>query len=68
MKAIIHVRKEGPWFVAMDLVTTVSGQGATEKEAIAVLLEGLRERYGGLKILMKKQKGTKIVELKGVRL
>ena len=68
MKAIVHVRKEGPWFVAMDLVTTVSGQGATEKEAIAVLLEGLRERYGGLKILMKKQKGTKIVDLKGIRL
>lgn len=68
MKAIIHVRKEGPWFVAMDLVTTVSGQGATEKEAIAVLLEGLRERYGGLKILVKKQKGTKIVDLKGVKL
>jgi predicted RNase H-like HicB family nuclease len=68
MKAIVHVRKEGPWFVAMDLVTTVSGQGATEKEAIAVLLEGLRERYGGLKILLKKQKGTKVVELKGVKL
>jgi len=68
MKAIVHVRKEGPWFVAMDLVTTVSGQGASEKEAIAVLLEGLRERYGGLKILLKKQKGTKVVELKGVKL
>jgi len=68
VKAIINVRKEGPWYVAMDLLTTVSGQGSSEKEAIDVLLEGLKERYRGLNILIKKQKGTKVVVMKGVRL
>ncbi len=52
----------------MDLLTTVSGQGSSEKEAIDVLLEGLKERYRGLNILIKKQKGTKVVVMKDVRL
>lgn len=68
MKAIVHVRKEGQWFVAMDLVTTVAGQGASENEAITVLMEGLRERYSGLRMLAKEQKGLKVVVLKDARL
>lgn len=68
MKAIIHVRKEGQWYAAMDLVTTVCGQGATENEAIEVLMEGLRERYEGLETIIKRQKGSKVVELEDVNL
>lgn len=68
MKAIIRVRKEGEVYAAMDLVTTVCGQGATENEAIAVLIEGLRERYAELGALRDVKKGPRIVDLKDVGL
>ena len=68
MKAIIRVRKEGQVYAAMDLVTTVCGQGATENEAIEVLLEGLRERYAELGTLHEQKKGPRIIDLKDVGL
>jgi len=63
MKAIVQVRKEGKWYVATDLVSQVADQGRTHAEAVANLMEGLRQRYEILLELVPRRKGTRVVEV-----
>jgi len=63
MKAIVQVRKEGKWYVATDLVSQVADQGRTQAEAVANLMEGLRQRYEILLELVPRRKGTRVVEV-----
>ncbi len=51
MEAIIQVSKDGKYFIAVDLITSVADQGLTKEEAIANLKKGLKERYEALKDL-----------------
>ncbi|MDW7728165.1 MAG: hypothetical protein SCH70_13880 [Candidatus Methanoperedens sp.] len=45
MKTLIQTHKEGKYYVAVDLVTNVADQGATEAEAVNNLKKGLEEHY-----------------------
>lgn len=45
MKTIIQIHKEGKYFVAADLITSVVDQGLTEQEALSNLKKGLEEHY-----------------------
>jgi len=56
MKAIIHVSRDGRYFVAEDLITGVADQGSTRREAISNLRKGLEERY---EILMDLASGSR---------
>jgi predicted RNase H-like HicB family nuclease len=45
MKTLIQIHKEGKFFVAADLITSVADQGLSEEEALANLKKGLEEHY-----------------------
>jgi hypothetical protein len=45
LKNMIVVHREEKYFVAIDLITKVADQGATEEEAIARLKRGLEKHY-----------------------
>jgi len=45
MRTVIQIYKEGRYFVAIDLITSVADQGLTEEEAIKNLKKGLEEHY-----------------------
>ena len=63
MKAVVDVKKEGKWYVATDLITHVTDQGATREEALANLMKGLKEHYELLLEVAPKRRGTRIVEV-----
>ena len=63
LKTIISVQKEGKFYVATDLVTSVADQGSTEDEAIARLKQGLEEHYKLLMELAPKGSKTSFIEL-----
>jgi len=59
MKADVHVKKDGKWYVATDLVTHIADQGRTRGAAIRNLTKGLREHYEVLVDLAPRKRGTK---------
>jgi len=63
MKAVVDVKKEGKWYVATDLITHVTDQGATREEALANLMKGLKEHYELLLELAPRRRGTRIVDV-----
>ena len=63
MKAIVDVKKEGKWYVATDLVTHVTDQGKTRKEAVGNLMKGLRGHYEVLLELGPKRRGARVIEV-----
>ena len=63
MKTVIQVHKEGKWFVAVDLVTSVADQGLTEEEAIKNLTKGLEEHYALLMKLAPRRRKTTFIEI-----
>ena len=56
LKTVISVGKEGKFYVAIDPVTNVADQGATEEEAVERLKKGLEEHY---QILVEKKTGIR---------
>ena len=63
MKTIIQTHKEGKYFVAIDLVTSVADQGLTEEEAIRNLRKGLEEHYQILMELSPKHHKTSFIDI-----
>ncbi|HIH98532.1 MAG TPA: hypothetical protein HA346_05975 [Thermoplasmata archaeon] len=63
MKTIIQVHKEGKYFVATDIITSVADQGLTEEEAIANLKKGLEEHYKILMELSPKNRKTTLLDI-----
>jgi predicted RNase H-like HicB family nuclease len=63
LKAVISVKKEGKFYVAIDLVTNVADQGSTEEEAIARLKQGLEEHYQLIMELAPKGSKTSFIEI-----
>jgi predicted RNase H-like HicB family nuclease len=57
------VVKEGKYYVATDLVTNVTDQGLSEKEAIKRLKKGLEEHYQILMEMTPKGSKTSIIEI-----
>ena len=57
------MKKEGKWYVATDLITHVTDQGATREEALANLMKGLKEHYELLLELAPRRRGTRIVDV-----
>ena len=62
MKAVVHVRKEGKWFVATDLVTHVADQGKTRQETLRNLSKGLGQHYELLLERAPRKRGTTVLE------
>jgi predicted RNase H-like HicB family nuclease len=63
LKAVISVQKEGKFYVATDLVTSVADQGSSEEEAISRLKQGLLEHYQLLMELAPKGSKTSFIEI-----
>jgi len=63
MKTIIQVRKEGKFYVAIDLITNVADQGKTEEEAISNLKKGLEGHYQSLMELTSKEGKTSFLDI-----
>ena len=59
MKAVVHVKKDGKWYVATDLVTHIADQGRTRDTAIRNLTKGLREHDEVMIDLALRKRGTK---------
>ena len=57
------MKKEGKWYVATDLITHVTDQGATREEALANLMKGLKEHYELLLELAPRRRGTRILDV-----
>ena len=55
--------KEGKYYVATDLVTNVTDQGLTEREAIKRLKKGLEEHYQILMEMAPKGSKTSFIEI-----
>ena len=55
--------KEGKYYVATDLVTNVTDQGLSEKEAIKRLKKGLEEHYQILMEMAPKGAKTSFIEI-----
>ena len=55
--------KEGKYYVATDLVTNVTDQGLSEKEAIKRLKKGLEEHYQILMEMAPKGSKTSFIEI-----
>ena len=55
--------KEGKYYVATDLVTNVTDQGLSEKEAIKRLKKGLEEHYQILMEMAPKGSKTSVIEI-----
>lgn len=45
MKTLNDVHREGKFFVAVDLLSTLADQGFTEEEALKNLRRGIEEHY-----------------------
>ena len=45
MKTLFEIRKEGNFFVAVDLLVNGADQGSSEEEAVQNLQKGLEEHY-----------------------
>jgi predicted RNase H-like HicB family nuclease len=45
MKTLIDVHREGKFFVAVDLLSTIADQGLSEEEAMKNLRRGIEEHY-----------------------
>lgn len=63
MKTIIQIHKEGKFFVAVDMITNVTDQGATEEEAIKNLKKGLEEHYQILMELSPKDRKISFLDI-----
>ena len=60
---MISVKKEGKYYVAIDLLTHVADQGLTEKAAISNLKKGLIEHYQILAEMVPKGSKTSFIEI-----
>ncbi|GEM_PF-4507504 len=63
MQAIISVKRNGEWFVATDLITHITDQGRTKKEALRSLGAALRGYYETLSKLIQKKDFEKMNEI-----
>ena len=63
MKTLIQVHRDGKFYVAEDLITSVTDQGATEKEAVRNLKKGLEEHYGILIELTPKDRKLTFIDI-----
>ncbi len=63
MKTIIQVRREDDVYVAVDIITNVADQGATEEKAVSNLKKGLEEHYQILMELSPKDVKTSLLDI-----
>ncbi len=63
MRTVIQIYKEGKYFVAIDLITSVADQGLTEEEAIKNLKKGLEEHYQILMELAPKDRKISFLDI-----
>jgi predicted RNase H-like HicB family nuclease len=63
MKTLIQVRKEGKFYVAVDIISHVADQGKTREEAISNLKKGLEEHYQILLELASKEGKISFLEI-----